>query len=65
MTQKLEMHVAHQMLSEDLAAVLRIVMRASLVPTWRASSLTGLRRLCPAKAVECMAVAAAMAAQLL
>ena len=54
--------VAYQMLSEDFCWVLRMVMRASLVPTWRASSLTGLSRDCPAKAVEAHAVAAAIAA---
>ena len=54
--------VKYQMLSEDFCWVLRMVTRASLVPTWRASSLTGLSRDCPAKAVEAHAVAAAMAA---
>jgi hypothetical protein len=55
----------HQMLPEDLLAVLRMVMRASTLPTLRESSLTGLSRDCPAKAVEAHAVAAAMAANLL
>ena len=49
------------LLLEDLLPVLRMVMRASLVPTLRASSLRGLSRDCPAKTEECMAVAAAMA----
>ena len=55
--------VTYQMLSEDFWTVLRMVMRASLVPTWRASSLTGLSRDCPAKAMEAHAVAAAIAAR--
>ena len=54
--------VTYQMLSEDFWTVRRMVTRASLVPTWRASSLTGLSRDCPAKAVEAHAVAAAIAA---
>ena len=54
--------VTYQMLSEVFWTVLRMVTRASLVPTWRASSLTGLSRDCPAKAVEAHAVAAAIAA---
>ena len=53
---------SHQMLSlpADLLAVLRMVTRASLVPTRRASSLLCLSKLWPAKAVEAHAVAAAM-----
>jgi hypothetical protein len=39
-------------LPEYLLAVLRIVMRASVGPTLRESSLTGLSRACPANAVE-------------
>lgn len=42
-------------------ADLRMVTRASLAPTLRDSSFTGLSKLCPAKAVEAQAVAAAMA----
>jgi hypothetical protein len=55
--------VTYQMLSEVFWTVRRMVTRASLVPTWRASSLTGLSRDCPAKAVEAHAVAAAIAAR--
>jgi hypothetical protein len=54
----------HQMLLEDLLPVLRMVTRASTLPTLRESSLTGLSRDCPAKAVEAHAVAAAMMANL-
>jgi hypothetical protein len=45
---------AYQMLSlaEDLLTALRMVTRASTLPTLRESSLTGLSRDCPAKAVE-------------
>ena len=39
-----------------------MVTRASPEFTLRASSLIGLSTACPARAVECMAVAAAMAA---
>jgi hypothetical protein len=49
-------------LPADLLTVLRMVTRASTLPTLRESSLTGLSRDCPAKAVEAHAVAAAMAA---
>ena len=58
------MQVSYQMLSlvEDLLTVLRMVTRASTLPTLRESSLTGLSRDCPAKAVEAHAVAAAMVA---
>lgn len=49
-------------LPADLLTVRRIVTRASTLPTLRDSSFTGLSRLCPAKAVECIAVAAAMSA---
>ena len=45
----------------DLLAVLRMVTRASLAPTLRASSLLCLSKLWPAKAVDAHAVAAAMA----
>lgn len=47
-------------LRADLLTVRRIVTRASTLPTLRDSSLTGLSRLCPAKPVECIAIAAAM-----
>lgn len=49
-------------LPADLLTVRRIVTRASTLPTLRDSSFTGFSRLCPAKAVECIAVAAAMSA---
>ena len=49
-------------LAADLLADLRMVTRASLRVTLRASSLLFLSRLWPAKAVEAHAVAAAMAA---
>ena len=48
----------------DLLADLRIVTRASLVPTLRASSLLCFNRDWPAKAVDAHAVAAAIAALL-
>jgi hypothetical protein len=48
-------------LLEDLLADLRMVTRASLAPTLRASSLLCLSKLWPAKAVDAHAVAAAMA----
>ena len=51
-------------LPADRLTLLRIETRASLVPTFLASSLTGLSRDCPAKAVEAHAVAAAIAAAL-
>uniref|UniRef100_A0A7I3Z9S8 Uncharacterized protein n=2 Tax=Physcomitrium patens TaxID=3218 RepID=A0A7I3Z9S8_PHYPA len=54
----------YQMLSlpADLLTVRRIVTRASTLPTLRDSSFTGLSTPCPAKAVECIAVAPAMSA---
>jgi hypothetical protein len=52
----------HQMLPEDLLSVLRMVTWVSTLPTLRESSLTGLRKDCPAKAVEAHAIAAAMIA---
>jgi hypothetical protein len=44
----------------ELLAALRIVTRASLVPTLRESSLTGFNNVWPAKAVDAQAVADAM-----
>lgn len=65
MQQKIQVKV-YQMLSllADLLADLRIVTRASLVPTLLASSLLCFNRDWPAKAVEAHAVAAAIAALL-
>ena len=56
------MEASYQMLSLllGLLAVLRMVTRASVVPTLRASSLLCFNSDCPAKAVEAHAVAAAM-----
>jgi hypothetical protein len=61
---EVSVQVSYQMLSlaEDLLTVLRMVTRASTLPTLRESSFTGLSRDCPANAVEAHAVAAAMVA---